>query len=537
LLASAFVRRGRARFTKHAARLSTAAGAIVAVGSLAYLTLWWRTANAGFGWSAPVLTAAALLLAVVISLVLGHAVRITTLGVLAASGEAIALPPVGRGSWRFTIAGGALAFVGAAALLVATASADQAPEAFQPLAVVSHGFRLRVIAIDGIDPALFEPTQWPPPEDAQSPIGAIVGARYQLAPQDTSDPARAWTTIATGEPPDVHGVHAIETRRVAGLRGILASDASPAGRALRAATDMLRLTRPSVASRDERRSMMAWEVAEQAGLRTSVVNWWATWPASARTGMVLSDRAILRLQHGGALDGEIAPPALYPILQQQWPGIRERAQAAAAAAFPDVTDQATAAVLRRSAELDTTVLLLSGALPEPARDLDVVYLPGLDIAQHALLGAEAGAAPSVMAGRVAALRSYERFLRESLAPWLRPEPGTFVLLVTQPGRVSTPLPGTMTVFGVLPPPAHLEQPGIRDAGTASVEDIAPTILHALGVPLSRELSGVPRAGVAATGAARYVSSYGPPFRDESTRRGKPLDDEMIERLRSLGYVK
>ena len=64
-------------------------------------------------------------------------------------------------------------------------------------------------------------------------------------------------------------------------------------------------------------------MAEDAGLRTAVVNWWATWPAPPGGGIVITDRAVLRLEHGGPLDAEIAPASLYPSLQQAWPAIRQ----------------------------------------------------------------------------------------------------------------------------------------------------------------------------------------------------------------------
>jgi len=38
-------------------------------------------------------------------------------------------------------------------------------------------------------------------------------------------------------------------------------------------------------------------------------------------------------------------------------------------------------------------------------------------------------------------------------------------------------------------------------------------------------------------ADRYVDSYGRPFIEPAPRVGQPLDQEMIDRLRSLGYVK
>src|SRR4051812_22513010 len=61
---AAFARGGDERFAARARRASRAAAWVFTIGSLLYLTLWWRNANAGFGWSAPVWTAFALAVAV-----------------------------------------------------------------------------------------------------------------------------------------------------------------------------------------------------------------------------------------------------------------------------------------------------------------------------------------------------------------------------------------------------------------------------------------------------------------------------------------
>ena len=71
--------------TGRARRLSVAAGVVVTLICLVYLTLWWQTASAGLGWSAPVRTLLALAVAVGISLLLGHAVTVTALAVIVAS--------------------------------------------------------------------------------------------------------------------------------------------------------------------------------------------------------------------------------------------------------------------------------------------------------------------------------------------------------------------------------------------------------------------------------------------------------------------
>ena len=546
LTVAAVARTGSDGFTRRARAASRAAGFITTAACLLYLTLWWRNANAGFGWSAPLWTAFALLLAVAISLLVGHAQRIATLAVLAAAaGPSALLPPIAARSWRIVLAGGALAFAGAAVLLVATTSADGAPAVASPLAVVSHGLTVKLIAVDGVDPTLVDEREWAP-EWAR-------GYRYGLDLQDTTDPARAWTTIATGEPPEVHGIHGIEGRRVPGIRGLLSAESSPTGRILQQATDLVRLTRPSLVSRDERRVMTFWEVAESAGLRSMVINWWATWPAMTRNGTVVSDRAVLRLERGGTLDAEISPPAAYGVLLKQWPRISKDAGALAQRSFAAVADRDAAAILIRSATFDASVLAMHDALSDTRQDLDVVYLPGLDIAQHALLG-DRGAtatAPSVLAVRLAALRAYERFLGELIRGWIRPVKNQVTMIVTAPGRIGSRASGHLTMFHwIEPPPLDLRPPGanvhVQDEGppftavadrVARAIDIAPTILNLLGLPISRELPGSDLRALFAPPPERYVETYGRPSTQPAPRAGQPLDQEMIDRLRSLGYVK
>jgi len=373
----------------------------------------------------------------------------------------------------------------------------------------------------------------------------LRGERAPLAAEDTSDPARVWTTVATGVPPGAHGVHAIETRRVAGVQGIVSAGTGRVARMLSAGTDALRLTRPSVASRDERRAKTLWEVAADAGLRTAVVNWWATWPAPPRSGIVLTDRAVLRLERGGTLDAEIAPGEVYDQLRVTWSALRQRARTLASSRFSG-SDLAVATVLRRSAELDATVVEMARALPGPPRDLDVVYLPGLDIAQHALLaGTEEGAlAPSTVAGRVDGLRSYYVFLDSLIAPLVEPRPGLATIVVTLPGRVQTASEGIISRA----PAASDSAQGDLKSQTNTAEplplsstlDIAPTIWYALGIPLSHQLAGRPLTklfGASPSENDRYVKTYGRPFTEPVSRRGEPLDQEMIDRLRSLGYVR
>src|SRR6185369_15147794 len=115
-----------------------------------------RTANLGLAAS-PWWSGFALAVAAAISLLLGHAARLTALAVIMA-GRADAAPAVRAGSsWRTSIGFGLVAFAGASVLLVATAPGNGEAAGAPSLTVVSSGLRVELLAIDGVDPGVFEP--------------------------------------------------------------------------------------------------------------------------------------------------------------------------------------------------------------------------------------------------------------------------------------------------------------------------------------------------------------------------------------------
>jgi len=537
--------------TRHARRFSRSTGALVAIGCLVYLTLWWSSANAGLAWSAPIWTAFALAIAVSISLLLGHAAAITAFAVIAAQGSDRGQTRVRPGSdqgqtrvkpgsdplssWRLTLVAGAAAFAGAAALLFLTSPSPAADSGNAQLTVLSAGIRIKLIAIDGLDPEVFDALS----AGGQLPaLSRILGAeRVRTGEDPQRDPARSWTTVATGQPPGIHGVHGLETRRVAGIQGSVATgEEHGLRRALQGATDLLRLTRPSIASGTELRAKTVWDVAAEAGLRAAVVNWWATWPAgsgSSHEATVVSDRATLRLEKGGALDAEIAPPQLYERLRSEWPQIKKEAAALTGSALSLPSDPSIATALRRSAELDGLQLGIARRLGADKPDLLAVYFPGLDIAQHALLDTGAATSASAMAARLDALHDYYRFLDAMLRDALQPADDEWVIVVTEPGRLAGNVYGLAGVAGRGATPHRID---------AQAVDLAPTILYALGVPVARDLAGRPLTTLftpefVSRFPVRYVARYGARSVRPSARQGQPLDQEMIDRLRSLGYVR
>lgn len=515
--------------------LAITAGVLVTAACLAYLTMWWKTASPAFAWSSPIWTTAALAVAAAISVLLGHAVTVTALAVtMAQPGQGVLSARVPGATWKASIIGGAIAFAGAVALLFAAAGAERpADRPATPLPVRS-GEPIVVLAIDGFDAQLHERIRASGDAARGSLFPIFDAARAELTPSDSRDPARLWTTIATGVRPEAHGVGALETRSVTGLRGRLAAGST--GRVIGAATDLLRLTRPATASNFERRVKTFWEIAEQAGLRTAVVNWWATWPVAVGSGTVFSDRAVLRLERGGPLDAELGPPQLYDSLRSRWPEIRAdaRQQAQSYFAAPAYADHRE--ILARSGELDVSMLRIADAIgADKNLDLLVVYLPGLDIAQHTLLGAESGTPSAFELNlKLTALQGYYGFLEaQAGAAMNRWREGRRAFVVTQAGRLHEGR-GTLAALG---PGMKI---GTRTDGGAL--DVAPTILHALGVPVARDLDGrvidaMFDPGFLASHPVRFVESYGLLGAISTARSGTPLDQEMIDRLRSLGYVR
>lgn len=521
---------------RHPRLVSRLAGVVVGGGALVYLTLWWRIANASAAALSPVWTAFVVATAVAISLLLGHATAIAAFAVLVARSGIQVHAGTRRSAKALTAAAAALAFIGAAALLVIAAPGQDEPDPMPPLTVVSPGAPVVLLAIDGFDPVVFRSLAVSghlPTLERLLSRGAI-----RLAADAVRDPAREWTTIATGQTPDVHGVHGLETRRIAGIQGSVASsDDDGLGRAIRGATDLLRLTSPSTASGADLRTKTIWEVAAEAGLRTAVVNWWATWPASvagANPPIVVSDRALLRLERGGALDGEIASAAVYDALSRDWSAIR----AQTASAIEPLADGLSGPVrdpVVQAAEVDALHLAVAARLERQPLDLLAVYLPGLDIVQHALLGSGAALSPSALAERLDVLRRYYRFLDDQLERSLADAGAdALIFVVAQPGRIATIDQGLIATSGA--------QAASSVTGDGRPIDIAPTVLHALGVPVSAEMDGRPLLSLFSEAFARrfpvrIVETYGRRTAPDALREGQPLDREMIERLRSLGYVR
>ena len=488
-------------------------GLVVALLAAAYLALWWRSHLAGTSLLGQ---AAALGLGLLASLALGRFASLAAVAVLSAGGTLPHLPPASLSRRRVLpfVAGAAALFAAVVALAprLARTSAREAPD----FAVVPTGLRVRVVAVDGLERRMAEHLAG----DGRMPALAALlasGARARLRAEPERVPAIVWTTIATGRGPEAHGIQSPDARRIAGLRTPVSLDAErgPFASALGTATDLLRLTRPLPPSAVLRSVKTFWNVASEKGLRVGVVNWWATWPADTVNGWIVTDRAAFKLEKGGAPDREVFPAEAF-----------DRLRPLLDASEPD-----------RARRLDRFHLAAARALrAEAPPDLEALYLPGLDIFTMQQLGEAPASDLAGLDSKLAAVRDQYRFvdgLVGEVVAGLGPK--DVLVLVGDPGRLARG--GTVAAEGLL---ALFGAPAASgDLGAVSERDVAPTVLHLLGLPKSRELDGQVLENALSEAfrrdhPVRLVDSYG--RRPPSRAAQSDFDQDVLEQLKSLGYI-
>ncbi len=509
LLAAWARRRGR----EPGDNLSRRVGIAVALGASLYVALWWRS---HLGESSLAGQAIAVAVGLGLSLALGRFASLAAIAVLSAGGAALHLPPASLSRRRVAplVLGAAAVF--ALVLAVAPRLIQSQAVATPDFAVVPTGLRVRVLAIDGLERRMAEELVG---RGEMPALAALLGrgAHGHLRAEPERVPAIVRTTIATGRGPEAHGILSADTRRLTGLRTPVSLDAktSTLASALGRATDLLRLTRSQPAGASLRSVKTFWNVASEKGLRVGVVNWWATWPAEAVNGWLVSDRAAFKIEKGGPAEREVHPPEAF-----------ERLRPLVSLSEPE-----------RARRLDLFHLAAAQALRATgAADLDAVYLPGLDIVTMQQLGEAPASDLAALDAKLAAVHAQYRFVDGLLAQVVAElAPNEVLVLVGDPGRLARG--AAVAAAGLLVLAGPEIAPG--DLGSVSERDIAPTVLHLLGLPRSRELDGqVVEAALSETfrreHPLRTVDSYGrrPPTRPADSA----FDQDVLEQLKSLGYI-
>ena len=363
------------------------------------------------------------------------------------------------------------------------------------------------------------------------------GVRTRLRSKAPLVSPAVWTTIATGVFRKRHGI----------LRFF-----SPS-RDLFASTD--------------RKVPALWNVASQAGLRSAVIGWWATYPAETINGAVISERA-LKIRESDVQDlGRDSNRAKNVDLQHlvSPPEVMDLVVDLVAAAPAETGQPHTPeAVVPRMRTEDAAVArsLLRLRKHQGPFDLEMILLRGVDPVSHYFwkyhepeaeaYGPEERPSADDIATHGQVIKDHYRYVDTLLGELdARGSRDHVVLLISDHGFEAGhqkfhhgTLSGTheseAAIHGILVAAggpfragAHLDE--------ASIADVTPTVLHALALPVAADLEGRVLTEAFSEGwLTKHPIREVPHF--ETTRQApqapgaKKIDERLHDELRALGYV-
>ncbi len=331
-------------------------------------------------------------------------------------------------------------------------------------------------------------------------------------------------------------------------------------------------------SSTSRRAKALWNILSQRGLRSGVVNWFASYPAEHIAGEVFSNLFVDAFQPGAAqrpLDPQaVYPPDLTEVAQAFRVGMEQITAEQMLPFFPDrvPTDPADARprmLARLLAEAATVQNAATYFAAGEEWDFLAVYLDTVDHAGHGFMEYHPPAMSHVTEEDAASygyvIRGVYRFHDMMLGRLLEVAgPDTTVLLVSDHGFYSDHLrppvaqhtTDPLEKFGAsMNPVAWHAQQGVFVAAGAGIKadelihgttllDIAPTVLTLLGLPVPADMDGRALSQLFTEGLEpERIDSYEAPhpqdgvWRDLSPEESDPFAArQAMEQLAALGYI-
>jgi len=428
--------------------------------------------------------------------------------------------------------------------LLAGCSAGRDASAPSPAAA---GRRILLVGLDAADWAAIQPLV----AAGRLPTFARLRAAGHSATLVATPPLLSpiiWTTIATGRPPDEHGVLDFMVDLPGGGQ-------APVG---------------SV----HRKTAALWTLFSSRGRSVAVVGWWATWPAEDVRGTVVSDQLAPQLvRANAALDAAlISPPSAGPRLLPLVVHAADvplddlrRFVPVSASEYRAALDEAATASSRfyanRIAHLAavvagtrTHVALAERLLRDERPDLTAVYLEAVDTVSHLFVNDAAHGRQAIeqayvdvdaALGRLAAAAAPDTWVVVCSDHGFYPPTAG---LTEDPAELAGPASAWHRPYGIaaaaeartLAGTGPLAAPAPPRMASVTPLDLAPTVLHAAGLPVDTSMAGkvvaelVPpeRAGVTPQRAAYPIPSPA----QRALPHAEGVDAAALARLQALGYV-
>jgi predicted AlkP superfamily phosphohydrolase/phosphomutase/tetratricopeptide (TPR) repeat protein len=416
--------------------------------------------------------------------------------------------------------------------------------------------KVAIIGLDGADWEIIDPLM----ARGLLPNLARLKARGAWGNMKSMSPILSpllWTSVATGKSPEKHGII-----------DFLVKDAKT-GQAV------------PVSSR-WRKAKALWNIFSDAGRTSAFIAWWATWPAEPVSGYMVSDRVAYSLFGYEAKEEDLAgatyPPEFYRevrprlvddsaitlaevqrfvrVTPAEFAALREQVRAGPKAAYREPVNHLTKILASARSYQAIALEILGRGQP----DLFSLYYQGIDEVCHRFahymppkMAMVTGEEFAKYRDAVSAYYAYQdRLLGEVLA---RLSSDTVVIVLSDHGfkNGSARPPDDPPYIEGKPALWHrrygiviLSGPAIRPGrlDTTGLLDVAPTVLYLSGLPVGEDMEG--RVVVEAIEPrfrerfpVRTIPSYegiGRPLATGELVAGSGMDEEMTERLRSLGYI-
>lgn len=418
--------------------------------------------------------------------------------------------------------------------------------------------KVMIIGLDGADWQVVDPLL----QAGRLPVLAKLlrrGVRADLRSNTPMLSPLLWTTVATGKAPEEHGI-----------------------------MDFL-LVEPETGrkvpmSSRFRRVKALWSILTDLGLESQFIAWWATWPAEQVRGTMVTDRvsyslfAGLDLQPGESTAGLTFPPGYMAEVRERLvapeeisydeirrflhidPSDFQRGVALLHSPPQSPPEDAVVAMARTVAASRSYHALALDLLGRGQPDLFAIYYEGIDQVghrfQHYMRPKMEQVSQEEYLRYRDAVTAYYIYQDELLGELVQlADPATVFLILSDHGfRNGAGRPRDVVPYVSEKPGLWhrrygiftLTGPGVRQGrlDTVSLYDIAPTVLHLLGLPGAvdmpgRILSEAFQGDELASGRGRLATYEGfgnrhrAPVRTDASHR---VEEEMIRELTALGYL-
>jgi hypothetical protein len=467
--------------------------------------LYWGWTRAGVLKVLPDIGLATIIVVLLISCI--FVARCTWLGFVVAFQEAKL--PSGLPNWRrhgYEVLLCLAALLILVPIILKQTSAGEADE--PPVTVLSTSDHWIVIGVDGVSLELLQRFS----ASGELPnISKIIPESFvsRLQFQGAGVPPVAWTTLATGVPPEEHGILMPEVRRLEGVSSWM--QVTPFELAVHSVLVRAGLGQRQPVSGYMRHTKAFWEILSDSGIQTGIVNWWGSWPAKNLRGWNVSERYYYKITSSNPPQDDAYPSDLFEKYRKLAGDISAKIN---------------------GPELDRfyTTVFKSLLQSNPVR-VAAIYLPGHDILNYEFLDRKQMDA-FVYTARY---REHLKWLDSEVGEISAQDPSARMILVLSAGRS---LPGHSS--GVIVRGAEDWKKGWIKDRSFPERSITPLILYTCGVPISKSMkkdlleSILPSTQLAKM-PVRSIGTYVKRDRVDIEHAGE-FNDLLVEQMKSLGYL-